>query len=96
MTVVKYASYPIMLVSTVSVSVPSSYCHADSVAIDILNCPTKVGLFVCYRPPSYDNNLEAKSYISHLCSCIESVLPCNSTAVIFVDFNFLSIRWSNY
>jgi hypothetical protein len=55
-------------VSVATVTIPIEYSHFEIIAVDILNCPTKTRLFVCYyRPPSHDIDLEAKSYIADLC-----------------------------
>ena len=78
-----------------SVCIPEAYSHVEIVAVDLLNCPTKVRLIVCYRPPGYANDPLCKSYISDLCACIECLMPRNSTVVICGDFNFPSIDWKN-
>jgi hypothetical protein len=81
-------------VSAIPVCIPRKYSHVEVVAIDLLHCSTKVRLFVCYRAPASDNDLAAKSYIVDLCSCIETLMPHDSTVVICGDFNLPSIDWN--
>jgi hypothetical protein len=57
-------------------------------AIDILLDNTKLRLFVCYRPPSSNNDIDAIRYVKDLCDCIDCVYPNNFPVVICGDLNF--------
>jgi hypothetical protein len=82
-------------VSVAPVTIPIAYSHVEIIAVDILNCLSKTRLFVCYRPSSYDNDLDAKAYIVNLCACIDLLTLADATVVIPGDFNLPSIDWNN-
>jgi hypothetical protein len=81
------------------VAVPASiafyYCHVELFAMDLLNCPAKVRLFACYQPVSQGNDSTAIASTSDLCSCIQLLIPGNSTVIFCGDFNLPSVDWSN-
>jgi Endonuclease-reverse transcriptase len=82
-------------VSVATVTIPIAYSHVEIIAVDILNCPTKTRLFECYRPPSHDNDPDAKAYIADLCTCIKLLTPADATIVISGDFNSPTVDWDN-
>jgi hypothetical protein len=77
------------------VSIPSMYLHVEIVAFDLLNCPTKTSLFVCYRPSDYDNDPAAKAYVVDLWACTDHLMPHNSTFIICGDLYLPSVDWKN-
>ena len=80
----------------VQVSIPDRYSHLEIVVIDICNCAAnKCRVFLCYRPPSNDYNIDALRYSMELCECIELLQPLNATVLVCGDFNLPKVNWSN-
>jgi hypothetical protein len=69
------------MTKTVPISVPSEYSHVELCAIDVLLDNTKLRLFVCYRPLSSNNDIDAIRYVKDLCDCIDCIL------IIFPSLN---------
>jgi hypothetical protein len=85
-------------ISASQVFLPAKFISLELVVIDVFlsASDTTFRLFVCYRPPCQTGYcLEAVTYTSLLCECIQSLWPANSTALLCGDFNFSSIKWDN-
>ena len=78
------------------VPLPSSFSHLELLIVDIcIHSALKIRLFLAYRPPSSNRDLDALNYISDLCKCIEQFYPNNATVILTGDFNFPDINWSD-
>ena len=79
----------------VQVPIPIRYSHLELVVIDICNSTNTFRIFVCYRPPSCEYDVDALRYSIEMCDCIELLYPSNATVLLCGDFNFPNVNWSN-
>lgn len=82
-------------VCAASVPMLSKYNDLELVVVDILSSNLPVRLFLCYRAPYSDYDLNAINYTVLMCECIESMLQSNVTSLILGDFNFPRIHWNS-
>jgi len=77
------------------INVPAKYSHLELVAVDICTSLTKVKLFVCYRAPSSDSDLQAVNYTRDLCDCLGQLSKADFTTLVCGDFNLPKINWKD-
>ena len=81
--------------NAVQVPVPDQYSHLEMVVIDICNSDNNFRVFLCYRPPSGDSDVDALRYSIEMCNCIEYLYPNNATVLVCGDFNSPNVKWND-
>jgi hypothetical protein len=83
------------LFKTHQVCIPDRFSHLEMLVIDVCNSSNKFRIFLCYRPPSGEYDVNALRYSIEMCECIEFLYPIDATVLLCGDFNLPCIDWSN-